>query len=170
MSINALRVGELLADDSNFRAVAIYRLGGPMAQLLTLRDADFQSRWCGGESVFVFDARGVMISSVRVCKQKVKFSQHAHAGLEAVQLHIGDEIFINHSASEVYGAFEAAAQRLLSANMRKHRKETCALALERSVRLFQLLANMHHFNDTEDDASLRVCVRRESGSNTMSGL
>ena len=48
MSINALRVGELLADDSNFREPVIHALAPGLAALLALPRKDFKSRWCAG--------------------------------------------------------------------------------------------------------------------------
>lgn len=48
LAVNALQVLEVLADDSNFRRMAMRAVAGPAAAMLTMPASDFESAWCAG--------------------------------------------------------------------------------------------------------------------------
>ena len=50
VAVNALQVLEVLADDSNFRGMAMQLAAAPAAAALTLPPAAFASAWCAGEA------------------------------------------------------------------------------------------------------------------------
>ncbi len=47
---NALQVLEVLADDSNFRSMAMELSAAPAANMLTLPAEAFESAWCAGDA------------------------------------------------------------------------------------------------------------------------
>ena len=47
---NAFQVLEVLADDSNFRSMAMELSAAPAAHMLTLPAEAFESAWCAGEA------------------------------------------------------------------------------------------------------------------------
>ncbi|CAL8471502.1 g11044 [Coccomyxa elongata] len=68
LAVAALQVLEVLADDSNFRRMAMRAVAASAAIMLTTPPADFESAWCAGEearalhkSDFAIDGRSIMI-------------------------------------------------------------------------------------------------------------
>jgi hypothetical protein len=48
LAVNALQVLEVLADDSNFRRMAMQSVAGPAASMLSLPQPEFEAAWCAG--------------------------------------------------------------------------------------------------------------------------
>lgn len=48
LAVNALQVLEVLADDSNFRRMAMQSVAAPAAAMLCLPTENFESAWCAG--------------------------------------------------------------------------------------------------------------------------
>ncbi len=46
-----VQVLEVLADDSNFRRMAMRCVAGPAAAMLTMPPAEFESAWCAGDAL-----------------------------------------------------------------------------------------------------------------------
>ena len=65
MAVNALQVLEVLADDSNFRGMAMQLAAAPAAAALTLPPAAFVSAWCAGEAcALLFMLRRILYASL----------------------------------------------------------------------------------------------------------
>ncbi|EIE21981.1 hypothetical protein COCSUDRAFT_66773 [Coccomyxa subellipsoidea C-169] len=141
LAVNVLQVLEVLADDSNFRRMAMRCVAGPAAAMLTMPPADFESAWCAGEeartlhrSDFSIDGRAIMVGPM--APQHIKRLESLASLLKRDDL-----------------ASLAPATRAKVAHMELE-------AALRALSVFEILGNLHCYNEDTCTADMRELFAR----------
>ncbi|KAK9843504.1 hypothetical protein WJX81_006292 [Elliptochloris bilobata] len=138
LAVNALQTLEVLADDSNFRALAMEVVAEPVAAVLALPHGRFVATWCAGEEAtalhaadFSLDGRCLLLGPATPSFQRRLDALNALADP-------GGQNFAG-----------------LPAGARSRARHVAVEAGQRALALFQALGNLHCFSPTSSAPRLR---------------